>query len=135
MTGWGATRFQGRPSTQLQQVYVRVMTASECRQRHYGPMITENMICAGVSHGGHDSCQGDSGGPLALKDREGTWHLIGVVSFGYKCALAGFPGVYTRVENYIHWINHQIQSAAVEPKRNKHQQYKRVSSKYSNQHK
>ena len=46
--------------------------------------------------------QGDSGGPLVVDDVQ-----VGVVSFGKPCA-RGVPDVYTRVYNYVDWINDNI---------------------------
>ena len=70
----------------------------------YNGKIKIGMMCAGFSAGGIDSCQGDSGGPL-------TWTtnhrpiLVGVVSWGEGCARNLIYGVYTRVSQYIGWIN------------------------------
>ena len=55
------------------------------------------MLCVGEE--GKASCQGDSGGPLVC-DGE----LCGVVSSGVGCAQAEYPGLYTRISNYIEWI-------------------------------
>jgi hypothetical protein len=68
------------------------------------PNIAEVIICAGVAGGGQDSCSGDSGGPLvALLNNEVT--LAGVVSSGFGCAQAGYPGFYTRVSAFRAWID------------------------------
>lgn len=47
--------------------------------------------------------QGDSGGPLLIY-RHGKWVLLGIVSFGQKCAEPGYPGVYTRVPKFLEWL-------------------------------
>lgn len=49
--------------------------------------------------------QGDSGGPLQIKLKYPycMYSVIGVTSFGRKCGVQ-VPGVYTRVSNYVPWI-------------------------------
>ncbi|CAJ0932506.1 unnamed protein product [Ranitomeya imitator] len=70
--------------------------------------VTSNMLCAGEA--GHDSCGGDSGGPLMFEDlkiREyKRLYIAGVVSWGIKC---GEFGMYTKVQNYLDWIETTIQ--------------------------
>nr|XP_061813637.1 serine protease 33-like [Nerophis lumbriciformis] len=89
----------------LQEVEVPVVSNDDCDDV-YG-IITDNMICAGLSEGGRDSCQGDSGGPMVAKN--GTqWIQLGIVSFGFGCARPDVPGVYARVSEYRQWIMDNI---------------------------
>eukprot|EP01025_Chloroclados_australasicus_P061834 TRINITY_DN8122_c1_g1_i13.p1 TRINITY_DN8122_c1_g1~~TRINITY_DN8122_c1_g1_i13.p1 ORF type:complete len:655 (-),score=83.08 TRINITY_DN8122_c1_g1_i13:891-2789(-) len=61
-----------------------------------------------------DTCGGDSGGPLLYIDPKDPKNIIqvGITSWGPdgQCAgLQGLPGVYTRVEAYIDWIEDTLE--------------------------
>jgi len=100
VSGWGTLTSGGNQPTVLNDVQVTVKSNTECNSAYNGG-ITSNMICAADS--GKDSCQGDSGGPLVVKEN-GRYALAGVVSWGYGCALAQYPGVYARVTAQMDWI-------------------------------
>ncbi|XP_038648885.1 granzyme A-like [Scyliorhinus canicula] len=103
VVGWGKTNVNiNRPSDNLKEVNVTIMNRTKCNSQMYynnNPAITMNMLCAGDRNGGRDSCQGDSGGPLICENK-----LQGIVSFGEKCGLPDRPGIYTRITEYIQWI-------------------------------
>jgi secreted trypsin-like serine protease len=105
VAGWGQTKDTGDRSV-LQQLVLPVLPMSYCKKAY--SMLTDNQFCAGMTAGGKDSCAGDSGGPLICKTQQDTIELQGVVSYGKGCALAGSPGVYTRVTHYLSWINLMI---------------------------
>ncbi|XP_070156103.1 trypsin-1 [Polyergus mexicanus] len=106
VTGWGAIKEGGSVSNTLQEVVVPILSNAECRATKYpSRKITDNMLCAGYKQGGKDSCQGDSGGPLHV-EKDGIYHIGGVVSWGEGCAQPGYPGVYSRVNRYLTWIAH-----------------------------
>jgi len=108
VTGWGNTESTPLWPTQLYEVQVPIIANSVCNNAsHYNGSITSNMLCAGFDAGGHDSCQGDSGGPLIVS-HSGQWKLAGIVSWGDGCADPNRQGVYTRVSQYVSWINSKI---------------------------
>jgi hypothetical protein len=95
VSGWGDTsNLQGLYPNQLRAVTVHTVGDTACATAYGGGFSTSVMLCAGEPTGGRDSCAGDSGGPLV---NEGTNVLVGIVSFGYQCAQAGYPGIYTEV--------------------------------------
>ena len=109
VAGWGTTSFQGSGTENLLKVSVDVSYRDTCATNsdYFDYELTNNMLCAGVPGGGQDACQGDSGGPLFRFSGNKTW-LAGIVSWGQGCALADYPGVYTRVANYDNWITQTI---------------------------
>merc|ERR550539_560215 len=100
VSGWGTTSEGGSLARVLQKVSVPVVSDDDCRDAYGQASITDSMICAGLDAGGKDSCQGDSGGPFMCGNQ-----LSGVVSWGYGCAEAGYPGVYTQTSYFISWVN------------------------------
>lgn len=102
--GWGYTSDDGDVSDRLRFADLSADSMEYCRARYGTSTITNKMICAGGQDAGKDTCQGDSGGPLVFFDG-GTPYLVGITSFGSGCARAGIPGVYTRVSEFLDWID------------------------------
>ncbi|XP_053547768.1 trypsin-like [Bombina bombina] len=103
ISGWGNTLSSGTNYPDLLQcVSAPILTTAQCTGAYPGE-ITNNMICFGYLEGGKDACQGDSGGPVVCNGQ-----LQGIVSWGYGCALRNYPGVYTKVCNYVSWIQNTI---------------------------
>ncbi|XP_075046287.1 mannan-binding lectin serine protease 2 [Mixophyes fleayi] len=116
VSGWGLTE-RNLLSSNLRFVQVEVIDHGRCVASYKEKStaeakytVTENMICAGNEEGGKDSCGGDSGGALVFFDTETEkWFLGGIVSWGLNCGVKGEYGVYTKVSNYLVWIENTIQ--------------------------
>jgi secreted trypsin-like serine protease len=107
ITGWGNTEGT-TTSTSLQYIEVPIISPNDpdLNNQLANQVNTTTEILAGAIDGGMDSCQGDSGGPLVVRNVEDTeWLLVGITSWGLGCADDGKPGVYTKVSNYINWID------------------------------
>jgi secreted trypsin-like serine protease len=108
--GWGATSESGRQQSRLRTALVPFVSDSTCAKAYAGnPFSASQMICAGdLAHGGVDTCQGDSGGPMVRRDAAGEYVEVGIVSWGYGCARAGYPGVYSQVSMFAGAISAEI---------------------------
>ncbi|XP_048196319.1 anionic trypsin-2-like isoform X2 [Perognathus longimembris pacificus] len=103
ISGWGNTLSFGVHKPELLQCLEAPLLSQAVCKASYPGKITKNMICAGFLEGGKDACQGDSGGPVVCNGE-----LQGIVSWGNGCALRNYPGVYTKVCNYVDWIQDTI---------------------------
>ncbi|CAL1684473.1 unnamed protein product [Lasius platythorax] len=113
IAGWGSVYFRGPTSSRLLQTQIPVRTEQECKtafQNFKGNVIDSRVLCAGYARGGKDSCQGDSGGPMMSPNPRDykVYYVVGVVSYGFRCAEPGFPGVYTKVTAFLDFITSQL---------------------------
>ncbi|XP_065357920.1 serine protease 7 [Calliphora vicina] len=108
VAGWGRTLL-ARQSNVKKQLDVPVNDHDACVQKFSSRKINigSSQLCAGGEFA-KDSCDGDSGGPLMRKAYMKRWYLEGIVSFGNRCGLEGWPGVYTRVADYSDWIQSSL---------------------------
>lgn len=107
VSGWGTTQSGGSLPNRLQKVEIPVVPDDVCQQAYTQETILSSMLCAGLlGEGGKDSCQGDSGGPLRAVNGD---YLAGVVSWGYGCADARYPGVNTEVSYFVDWLEANVE--------------------------
>lgn len=108
VAGWGKTENASASNIKL-KLEVPVKSKVDCNSVYNAAHVNlgEGQICAGGELG-KDSCRGDSGGPLMYAFTEPgalNWFVTGIVSFGPSpCGLQGWPGVYTKVSEYVPWI-------------------------------
>ncbi|XP_043472965.1 serine protease easter-like [Leptopilina heterotoma] len=115
--GWGRTEY-GTNSDKKLKLSVPAVSIERCIPwyRSAGANLGHGQICAGGDKG-RDSCRGDSGGPLMAKsrgtvDNKPKWVSVGIVSFGPSpCGREGWPGVYTKVHDFMPWILRNMRPA------------------------
>lgn len=108
VTGWGSTSdVNNNYSTFLSYIQIPMVPRNECAQVMRFA-ISDNMLCAGSLEDKKDACNGDSGGPMITKYKD-TWFLVGLVSWGEGCGRKEKVGVYTKVSQYLEWIQHHIE--------------------------
>ncbi|XP_001948438.1 venom protease isoform X1 [Acyrthosiphon pisum] len=111
-TGWGRISTAGALSDFLLKADLDIFSMKHCNESYSNDpklrfgILPDSMICAGSFDGTKDTCLGDSGGPLQLEHAKyrGMYTQYGITSFGRFCADKDTPGIYTRVANYIPWI-------------------------------
>jgi len=96
-----------------QQLDVPFLDWEECNEKANFPpgwkVNRETLMCAGGQKG-EDSCNGDSGGPLISRDSiDDPWFQVGVVSFGARECGNGTPGFYTKVAEFLPWIEKNLE--------------------------
>ncbi|XP_065805166.1 tissue-type plasminogen activator isoform X3 [Labrus bergylta] len=114
ISGYGKdSEFSAEYSERVKRGYVRLWPKERCISEVLsGRTITTNMLCAGDTRNRDDACKGDSGGPLVCRNNN-KMTLMGVISWGDGCGQKDKPGVYTRVTNYINWINKKMKANLV----------------------
>ncbi|KAM9224677.1 LOW QUALITY PROTEIN: transmembrane protease serine 7 [Dugong dugon] len=110
VTGWGRRReADNKGSAVLQQAEVELIDQTLCFPSYR--IITSQMLCAGIMSGKRDAFKGDSDGPLSCQRKsDGKCILTGIVSWGYGCGRPNLRGVYTRVSNFVPWIQKYVPS-------------------------
>src|SRR5699024_3375862 len=112
--GWGRTESSSMSDT-LRHANLDYVSPARCA-RHWDN-LTEGQLCAGemnpAAGPAQDTCRGDSGGPLIYRKDGRAW-LVGITSYGGERCASGIPGVYTRVNRYLGWIERTSGGALVD---------------------
>ncbi|XP_063241648.1 chymotrypsinogen A-like [Bacillus rossius redtenbacheri] len=105
--GYGLTSQSGEQSDNLMYAELPVISRQACAE-FYGSIVrSETLFCTLGEHG-TATCQGDSGGALAIREDDGEYTQIGLVSFGSSKTCSNYPTGYTNVSSHLQWIKSQI---------------------------
>lgn len=105
VTGWG------NKEPILKEAFVECIDDEDCEARlrttKLGPYykLNHGFLCA--TNRNQQTCSVDGGGPLVCKREDGTYALVGLVSWAVDCESEGIPEAYVRVQNYLEWISGQ----------------------------
>ncbi|XP_075419518.1 coagulation factor X [Tenrec ecaudatus] len=113
ISGFGRTSENGRQSAILKMLQVPYVDRNKCKLSS-SFVITQNMFCAGYEAKQLDACQGDSGGPHVTEFKN-TYYVTGIVSWGEGCAKKGKYGIYTKVTNFLKWIDRCMKAKVRKP--------------------
>jgi len=117
VTGWGHITdditSEFRPATEsLQQSKALYVDVAECaKEEHFEQNLNSTIqICAGPNDENEDACNGDAGGPLVIRKKtDQPWYQVGIVSYATSKCIAGKPSVYTRVTEFLTWLEMHMQ--------------------------
>ena len=89
-----------------------ILDDKDCENKIRTSHYTKDWRCAVNSQGHSVSCKGDEGAPLFVPMQHSDktipqYSVIGVYSQTDACdkRYDGKPGIYTKVENFLDWIN------------------------------
>lgn len=100
--GWGEIPLKGIYAHDKKIIPLPLWNKKDCQAAYKHIVLPQSVICAGGQEG-IDTCRGDSGGPFTRVEK--TVELWGVTSGGnVRCGTKNFPGIYTKVVDYLHWI-------------------------------
>lgn len=108
VSGWGRT-LTSRQSNIKQKLFIPINDFEECSEKFATKRIqlASSQLCVGGEFT-KDSCDGDSGGPLMSGEDNTNFAIEGVVSFGNRCGLENWPGIYTKVADFEPWIRSSL---------------------------
>lgn len=114
VSGWGQNSKERSFSSIKLKASMKGWSLRACQEKYKeNRIINETQLCAGGEEN-IDTCAGDSGGPLMVKEKLGPkniYYVAGIISYGPKpCGAKGWPGVYTKVGNFVDWIQNKLES-------------------------
>ncbi|XP_064485331.1 clotting factor B-like isoform X2 [Ornithodoros turicata] len=104
------------PPYQLKAQRALISTNEVCKMQYSSLVldtldqgITDNELCTDLRARQGD-CTRLNASPLMIPDRSVRWKLASIAAYRHSCDDQSYPGVYTRITQYLPWIESMISS-------------------------